>query len=109
MAQQQLAAAQNRRSEIMTEGEIAELIKAAGGIKDAIAKADVEDKNRLYEQLGVRLTYHPGSRKVRAEITLSPDLSSDQSADRGSVVRVRGGNEPVTPTIPLAASLTIPK
>ena len=67
----------------LSEEAITLMIQALGDIREVIENATVEDKARVYDQLGLRLTYAPGTKTIRAEMNLSPD--------RGVMVSVRGG------------------
>ena len=64
-AQAQLRALTGRRR--MTEDEIATIVAAAGNVLAVLRNADPEDKTAIYRQLGLRLTYEPGTRTVLAE------------------------------------------
>ena len=59
------------------------MIQALGDIRKVIEDATIEDKARVYDQLGLRLTYAPGAKTVRVEMNLNPN--------RGVMVSVRGG------------------
>ena len=59
------------------------MIEALGDLRKVIENATPQDKARVYGQLGLRLTYTPGTKTIRAEMNLSPD--------RGVMVSVRGG------------------
>ena len=65
------------------------MIQALGDIRKVIENATIEDKARVYDQLGLRLIYAPGTKTIRAEMNLSPD--------RGVMVSVRGGIDTITP------------
>lgn len=56
----------------MSKEEIQTLIEALGNIRDVLEDADPTDKAEVYRQLGLRLTYRPGKRTVRAETNLDP-------------------------------------
>lgn len=51
-------------------GQIASIVTALGDILAVLADADPADKAEIYSQLGLRLTYQPGQRIVRAEAHL---------------------------------------
>lgn len=68
-ARSQTANGKKRR---MTLEEIQMLVTALGDIRDVLEKADPADKAEVYRQLGLRLTYQPGTRIVRAETDLDP-------------------------------------
>ncbi|MBS2538394.1 recombinase family protein [Catenulispora sp. NF23] len=67
----------------LSEEAITLMIQALGDIRKVIEKATIEDKARVYDQLGLRLTYAPGAKTVRVEMNLNPN--------RGVMVSVRGG------------------
>ncbi len=51
----------------MTRQEIKDLIDALGGLLTVLGKADPEDKAKVYQQLGLRLTYDHETQTVLAE------------------------------------------
>jgi hypothetical protein len=51
----------------MTRDQIASIVTELGDIQAVLADADPADKAEIYTQLGLRLTYQPGQRIVRAE------------------------------------------
>lgn len=51
----------------LSREQIRELVEAISGIRDVLAQADPADKGEVYRQLGLRLTYQPALRVVRAE------------------------------------------
>jgi hypothetical protein len=53
-----------------------------GDIVTVIRHADPTDKAKVYQQLGLRLTFDPQSRTVRTAV--------DLGTDRGAMVGVRG-------------------
>jgi site-specific DNA recombinase len=57
---------------VMTREEISVMIDQLGDIRTVIADADPDDKARVYQQLGLKLTYQPGKRTTRAEMILDP-------------------------------------
>ncbi|MGA6168355.1 hypothetical protein [Amycolatopsis magusensis] len=77
-----MAEVQARRAEAMARSrtaggrrrmpieEIQGLVEALGSIRQVLAEADPTDKAAVYRQLGLRLTYQPGKRTVRAEAKL---------------------------------------
>jgi hypothetical protein len=67
----------------VSQTEIANLVQALGDIVTVLHDADPADKAEVYQQLGLRLTYHSETQTVRAEV--------DLGAHRGVMVRVRGG------------------
>ena len=54
----------------MTHDQIASIVTALGDILAVLKDADPADKAEIYSQLGLRLTYQPGRRIVRAEAHL---------------------------------------
>jgi hypothetical protein len=48
------------------------VIDQLGDIRTVIADADPNDKARVYQELGLKLTYQPGKRTTRAEVVLDP-------------------------------------
>ena len=67
----------------LSEEAINLMIQALGDIREVIQNAAPEDKARVYDKLGLRLTYAPGTKTVRAEMNLDPN-------NRGVMVSVRG-------------------
>ena len=68
----------------MTRGQISELVTRLGDIITVLRDADPADRAEIYQQLGLRLTYHPGQQTVRVQA--QPD--ADGYWELG---RVRGG------------------
>lgn len=52
----------------MTGAEIKAIVDKLTDIAKVLEDADPDDKSEIFRQLGLRLTYHPGDRLVRAEI-----------------------------------------
>jgi hypothetical protein len=76
----------------MTPEAIEELIAALGGLVEILHDADSADRQEVYRQLGLRLTYDPGKQEIRVEVNLHPDqLSAIHDRYHGVTVRVRGG------------------
>lgn len=73
-----------RPDQLLSEDQIAEILRALGDIRAVIHAADPADKARIYRGLGLQLTYAPGPRVVRAQVTLDPN-------NRGVMDCVRGG------------------
>jgi site-specific DNA recombinase len=110
----------------LSQEEINHIIHALTDIRTVIEHADPADKARVYEQLGLELTYDPGKHLVRAEINLDTNISERDvrahkesqpttiktqiSKSGGVMVRVRGGCEPITPQSPyhLIKRLSLP-
>ena len=68
----------------MTRGQISELVTRLGDIITVLRDADPADRAEIYQQLGLRLTYHPGQQTVRVQA--QPDADG-----YGEMGRVRGG------------------
>ena len=68
----------------MTQEQISDLVTRLGDILTVLHEADPADRAEVYQQLGLRLTYHPAEQKVRVQA--QPDADS-----YGKMVRVRGG------------------
>lgn len=66
----------------MSREQIRSLVETISSVRDVLARAEPSDKAGAYKQLGLRLTYQPGPRIVRAEAT---------SNSVGARVCVRGG------------------
>ncbi|WP_328708852.1 recombinase family protein [Microbispora hainanensis] len=62
------------RSARMSREEITALVAEIGDMARAITEVPTERKSEVYQRLGLRLTYHPGKAKVRAEVNLSPHI-----------------------------------
>ncbi|MEU9891472.1 hypothetical protein [Sphaerisporangium sp. NPDC051011] len=62
------------RSTRMSREEITTLVAEIGDMARAIAEGPTDRKSEVYQRLGLRLTYHPGKAKVRAEVNLSPHM-----------------------------------
>lgn len=94
-------ASPNRR---LTDQDIKMMVQALGDIREVIRNASAEDKARVYDELGLQLTYNPAKKEVRAEISLDPQV-------HGVMVSVRGGCEPITPRNPwsMIADLSLPR
>lgn len=56
----------------MSRAEISNLVDALGSIRTVLAHAEPTDKAEIYRRLGMRLTYEPAKRRVRAEASLDP-------------------------------------
>lgn len=61
----------------MSSDEIRALVQALGDISAVLRAAAPEDKAEVYRQLGLRLTYEPGRRLVRAEADIRPEGSKN--------------------------------
>lgn len=67
----------------MSQQDIRSLVEALGTIHTALAHAEPDDKAEVYHHLGLRLTYEPGTRLVRAEAHLNPHGWGYGSCPRG--------------------------
>lgn len=74
----------------MTRDQIASVVTVLGDILAVLRDADTADKAEIYSQIGLRLTYQPGQRIVRAEAHLDQTPHWDFDS-------VRGGTDPVSP------------
>lgn len=86
-----LASSATGRARAIPQGRLSEeaitlMIQALGDIRKVIENAAIEDKARVYDQLGLRLTYAPGAKTVRVEMNLNPN--------RGVMVVSEGGSIP---------------
>lgn len=52
----------------MTEAEIKAIVDRLADLARVLADADPNDKSEIFCQLGLRLTYHPGRRLVKAQV-----------------------------------------
>jgi hypothetical protein len=66
----------------LSEDEIVAIVEELGDMITALRDAEPEHKLDVYRNLGLRLTYHPETRTVRADI--------DLAAHRWEMVCVRG-------------------
>ena len=67
----------------MTRDQIASIVTVLGDILAVLKDADPADKAETYSQLGLRLTYQPGQRIVRAEAHLDQTPHWDFDSVRG--------------------------
>ena len=84
---------QNRQPAIrlLTEDDIRALITGLGDLRDVIHDAAAAVKAVIYAQLGLKVTYLPGQDKIRADVTISPEIFAGQADKYGVMGRVRGG------------------
>jgi site-specific DNA recombinase len=68
----------------MSPEQITDLVRQLGDIAAALGEADPADRAEVYQQLGLRLTYHPEIQKVRVQAQPVAD-------SHGDLVCVRGG------------------
>lgn len=66
----------------LTAERIEQLITNLGDVTATVRNADSQDKSKLYASLGVRLSYHPGTRTARAAVTIGR-TSHWEKRDRG--------------------------
>ncbi len=71
----------------LTHRDIRELVEGLGGMRATLRRAEPDDKNVVYRQLGLKLTYRDKTRVVIAEAT--PPV--------GVLVVSGGGLEPPRP------------
>jgi hypothetical protein len=85
--------AQNRYPAVrpLTEDDIRALINGLSELRNIIRDAAAAVKAAIYEQLGLKITYLPGQDKIRAEVTISPEIFAGQADKYGVMGRVRGG------------------
>jgi site-specific DNA recombinase len=69
----------------MTREEIQSMVAALGDVRAVLADADPREKGDVYRRLGLRLTYRPGDRTVRAETSLDPHSWGYGSCPRGDL------------------------
>ena len=63
-----LAVRRSKSTPPMTETEIRSLAGKLARVTDVLSAADADGKSEAFRQLGLRLTYHPGSKMVEAKI-----------------------------------------
>jgi site-specific DNA recombinase len=78
----------------MTTDQISDLVTKLGDIIGVLRDADPADRAEVYQQLRLRLTYHPAEQKVRVQA--QPDADP-----HGEMVRVRGPNTNHFPCWPI--------
>lgn len=92
LAETQIRTSGTKPRRTMTPEAIEELIAALGGLVEILHDADSADRQEVYRQLGLRLTYDPEKQVIRVEVNLHPDqLSAVHDRYHGVTVRVRGG------------------
>ena len=76
----------------MSPEEITAIVRALGDLVKVLNDADPADKIRIYEQLGLRLTYNHGANAVDVELeTLNGPGIEARSAEYVRNSSVRGG------------------
>jgi hypothetical protein len=73
--------------------EIVAIVEELGDIVNALRDAEPEHKLEVYRNLGLRLTYDPETRTVRADI--------DLAAHRWEMFCIRGSTQTNTPLVPI--------
>lgn len=68
----------------MSQEQIADLVEELGGLVAVLPEADPADRSTIYQQLGLRLVYHPHKQTVRIQ-------AQPESTQYGKTVCVRGG------------------
>ena len=69
-AQQRLDAVTAKSQEQLSRTEIETMINNLGDLTAVLADADPDDKNQIYTDLGLTLTYQPHERKMIAQVSL---------------------------------------
>jgi hypothetical protein len=69
----------------MSRDEIASVVTALSDLLTVLRRADPADKAEIYTQLGLRLTYQPSARTVRAEVHISPARHCKFESVRGAI------------------------
>jgi hypothetical protein len=78
----------------LTEHDIRALITGLGELHDIIRDAEPPVKAAIDEQLGLQVTCLPGQGKLRAHVTISPEIIAGQTEKYGVMGRVRGLSAP---------------
>lgn len=58
----------------LTVDEVLDMLTGLGDVARRLAHTQAKDKAALYRELGMRLTYEPGSRRVTVEIRTTPAM-----------------------------------
>lgn len=74
----------------LTEHDIRALITGLDDLHDVIRDTEPPAKAAIYEQLGLQVTCLPGQDKLRADVTISPEIIAGQTEKYGVIGRVRG-------------------
>ncbi|GAA2899774.1 hypothetical protein Acy02nite_61020 [Actinoplanes cyaneus] len=61
----------------MSREQIADLVGQLGDIFTVLDEADPADRAEVYQQLAIRLTYHPDKQKVRVQTQSVADSHGD--------------------------------
>ena len=74
-------ASQNRHTigRQLTEDDIRALITGLGDLRDIPRHAEPSVNAAVYEQLGLQVTCLPGQGKLRADVTISPEIFAGQT------------------------------
>lgn len=86
-AEAQLRQARKQRRPYLSQEEIADVVRRVDDLRAAIPNAEPVEKQKLYEQLGLKMTYCPEREEAQVEINFNPDLDRY----RGLTGCVRGG------------------
>ncbi|MER6824667.1 hypothetical protein ABT352_01580 [Streptosporangium sp. NPDC000563] len=81
-AEAQLRREPNRRRQL-TRDDLAKVMNTMGDAVRILGKAEPVRKARLYAGLGVRLTYHPGKRRILVSSTSDQDLMGESNVSEG--------------------------
>ena len=86
--QQLLAATRQSKTQTrLTRDQVRALVQEVGDLTTALAEADPTDRAEVYQQLRLKITYHPEDQKIRVQAQPVAD-------SYGELVRVRRGLEP---------------
>ena len=85
LAQRAIRRAEANKIVRLDHADIERLVGTLDDARQAIREADPAIKGDVYRRLRMKLTYHPGQNKIRAEAFPDPDSC-------GVMVRVRGGS-----------------
>jgi site-specific DNA recombinase len=74
----------------LTAAQIEQMITELADMAVTLRDADPDDKSELYQQLGLKLTYHPGRQLVRGAVDLT-------TTGHWFFDSVRGPTQPIAP------------
>lgn len=80
----QLRREPNRRRQL-TRDDLAKVMNTMGDAVQLLGKAEPVRKARLYANLGIRLTYHPSTRRVLVSSTSDQDLMGESNVSEGGL------------------------
>lgn len=91
-AQAELRETEAGAHHLMDGEEIRALADSLGGLLDVLPRAEPQERQSIYQGLGLRLTYDPLKQEIRVKVNLDPDRVSRAPKDhyRGVTVGVRG-------------------